>query len=297
MRLRPLLLASLSGLILSGCASDIKDMPASGRYMVVTRFGNGLTVEKLGSTVFNSYSRIYEDDTDIAKLFQDGTVAVLTKDSHWTYAPTDVSMDPPKYDGDYGDYRSDLIGDWHQADARILKLKQAAHANHVDVLIYIIETIGGNAHVPLGPNNQVMGRGLTKRTLLFRDDMNWAFLAYQIVVYDVRTWESREYSTTFMTPYPQVVWPEFITPKTPLPADTPLNAKMALANIEPPSDLPFALCFLGLTDITHDPSDRTRAYACAQHYGMQSIGMSSNGLPAYWLTQPEVTHHWNTHQH
>jgi hypothetical protein len=287
---------ALLTLAFGGCAAGIKDMPSAGRYMVVTRFGDGLAVTKLGMTLFNDDSRLFQDDTDLGKLFRDGTIAALGKDSSWVYVPSDVPMDPPKYDGDYGDYRSDMIGDWHKTDARLLKLKQAAQVNHVDVLIYITESKGENLMVPLGPNNEVVSRGLMKHSLLGFDDRNWAFVSYQIVVYDVRTWKSREYATTFFTPYPQFEWPKLSIPAKPLPPDTASNAKQALTKIEPPSDLSFALCYLGLTDVTHDPLDHTRAYICAQHYGLQSINMSFSDVPIYWLTHPVDTNHWNLNQ-
>jgi hypothetical protein len=288
-------LVALLALGLTACA-DIKDMPTAGRYLVVTRFGNALSVEKIGVTIISDDLRVFQDDTNLGKLFSDGTVAILNKESAWSYMPAEIQMDAPIFNGDYGDYRSAIIGDWHKTDARVQKLKQAAAANHADIVIYISEAVIALPTPPVGnpfAKNDLAGRGVHKQMVLGFADRNDSFVAYSVTVYDAKTWEHRDYTGAYTTPFPQFEWPRLSFPRKPLPADIVPEVRQVLVKMEPPADLPFVLCFLGLTNVTHDPLDHTRAYVCAQHYGVPSTSFSS--VPLYWLTRPADTH-WDLHE-
>jgi hypothetical protein len=289
-------LVALLGLALVGC-SDIKEMPSTGRYLVVTRFGNALSVEKIGVTLISDDLRSFQDDTDLNKLFRDRTVDILGKESSWSYIQTDITMDAPVFDGDYGDYRSALIGDWHKTAARLDKLKQAARASHADILIYISETIIELPTPPIGnpfAKEEMISRGVHKHMTLGFDDRNGAFVAYSVSVYDVRTWKSRDYAGVYTTSFPQFEWPKLTFPAKPLAPEVVPQVRQALTKIEPPPDLPFVLCYLGLTNVTHDPLVHARAYTCAQHYGVPNNSISD--VPIYWLTHPVDTNHWNLNQ-
>ncbi len=287
----------ICGLTMLGACASIKDLPAGGRYLVVTRFGNALSVEKIGVAIMSDDLRVFQDDTDLGKLFRDDAVSILDKESAWTYQPADVPMDIPAFDGDYGDYRSAIIGDWHKTDARLQKLKQAAAANHADIVIYISEAIISLPTPPIGnpfAKEEMISRGVHKHMALGFDDRNNAFVAYSITVYDAKTWKDRNYTGAYMAPFPQFEWPKLSFPPKPLPAEVVPQVRQALAAIEPAPDLRFALCFLGLTNVSQDPVDHTRAYQCAQHYGVP--GSSYSNIPVYWLTHPVDPRHADLHQ-
>ena len=54
-------------------------------------------------------------------------------------------MDDPKTDGDVGDYLSSMNDDWHKVAARTERVKAAAAANHVDLVIYVTEDDGSGS--------------------------------------------------------------------------------------------------------------------------------------------------------
>ena len=289
-------LIALLALGLVACA-DIK-VPDSGRYIVVTRFGNAISVEKIGVLILTDDLRVYQDDTDLGGLFRDGTVAALSKDSPWVYVPSGVHMDDPQLDGDFDHYRSAIIDNgWRKIDVRMQKLKQAAAASQADIVICINESVWSFPTPPIGnpfARDEMVGRGVyTHKTAGFPDRTS-LFVAYNITVYDAHNWKSRSYWGVYATPFPKIEWPKPSYTTLPLPPDVVPNVKQALGKIEPPPDLPFVLCYLGLTNITHDPVAHARAYACAQHYGVPNTSFSD--VPIYWLTHPQDMEHWNLHQ-
>jgi hypothetical protein len=282
-------LLCLGLLMLTAGCSDTKVMPPGGRYMVVTRFGNGMLIEKIGTTpVLNDDFRIYEDDTDVGKLFRDAIVKTLSEDPSWTYVPTEVPMDDPKTDGDVGDYLSSMNDNWHKVAARTKKVKAAAAANHADLVIYVTEDDGSGSGFAR-PFADAIGRGMYKRAWLGVEEQNYTYISYDIVIYDAHTWKSRSYATTVQNTFHQFAWPTFQKGSVhigPIPDTVIQNVRDSLPDIEPPRDLTFALCYLGLTTLTQDSNAQTRAYTCAQHYESQILN-SYMSVPIYWLSHAD----------
>jgi hypothetical protein len=229
--------------------------------MIVTRFGDGLVFEKIGTTLFNNDYQVFEDDTDVAKTFQDGIVAILKKDSAWTYVPTDLKLANPKFDPNFDTYTSSIQGDWKQAAADLDRIKKSAADNRVDIVIYVTESVSGDA---MGTNQSMVGRGVFKRSFLGLRDINLAYFVYHMTMYDARTWKTLDHYATVQDRFNDFTWPD---KDGPIPADLQQKAKQALLKMEPPQDIGFALCYFGLTRYTHDPINQTRIGTCSAQYG------------------------------
>lgn len=258
--LPPMVIIAL--LALQGCSTiSVEKLPTSGRYIVVTRFGNGLVFEKIGTTIFNNDYQVFEDDTDVGKAFQDKIVATLNQDSSWTYVATDIKLAAPKFDPNIDTYTASIQGDWKTAAADLDLIKKAAAENHVDIVIYVTESVAGGV---MGTNQSMVGRGLFKRSFLGLKDINRVYLAYRMTLYDAHTWETLDRYSTAQDRFADFEWP---LKNGPIPVDLQQQTRQALTALEPPKDVPYALCYFGLTRYTHDPINQNRIGACSAQYG------------------------------